>query len=406
MSNEYDTFFPHPQKGFSSVEAASFLSKTLPQYTGWIHWNSHGDNTSYTAMRAVGLLINRTNKKKGTIGSWEWTRIKTSYPDISYWSGQNDTEHSGWTGVIQFVREDGKQFILFSFLSSIGTVGYHYLAYTVDTKILSEFCNEVFKLTQKHDNMVLVRVWGGTDFELTQDNRSKLFLHANIEDDIMRQALSFFESKSLYDKLGVSYRRGLLFSGPPGNGKTAMTRHLLRECYKRFGAQPWVLNITRTTDEYDLNGIFHEASNTEVPGLVILEDMDSLTTESNMTRTGLLAQLDGINPKEGILIVGTTNNPGDIDPALAQRPSRFDRVWEFSPPDASLRKSYLEYVFPGSTLVDRLVKDTKGWSFAYLNELRITAAFISIRRESTTVTNSDIEKALELLLAQFNVQRG
>ena len=402
MSEEYGSFFPHPQKGFSSVEAADFLAKALPSYKGWIHWNSHGDSTSYIAMQALGVTINATNKQKGTIGLWNWTRLKTSYPDVSYWAGQNTQAHDGWTGVIEFVKKDGKRFILFSYLSSVGTVGQHYLAYTANTKALSEFCKEIFTLTQKTDDTVLVRVWGGADFKLTQNHRSKIFLPQNMEDDIKQQVFSFFENKKLYDKLGVSYRRGLLFSGPPGNGKTAFTRHLIRECSRRFNSQAWLLNINKRTDEWDLSGIFNQASSEENPGLVVLEDMDSLTTESSITRTGLLAQLDGISPKEGVLVIGTTNNPEEIDPALAQRPSRFDRVWTFGLPNSALRQSYLTYAFPKTKLgIYKLAEDTDGWSFAYLNELRVTAALTSIKRGDTEINDDDIKKALTLLLAQF-----
>jgi len=403
LSSEYESYFPHPQKGFSSVEAVLFLNKELPSYIGWIQWDCYANNTSYNAMQQAGRIINSSSGKNGKIASWTWARVDTNYPNVSYWNGNNKDGLTNWTGVVEFVK-DNKRVLLFSYLSSLGIIGRFYLAYTPDTAIITELCEDIAG-TLEVDG-VLVRVWGGRDFTLTSEPRNNIFILAQgIQEDIDMQCKLFFNNKQAYKNLGVSYRRGLLFSGPPGNGKTAETRRVLRRCSTEFGAQGWLLNITRNTSEYDLDGIFAEASNSETPGIVVLEDMDSLTQESQITRTGLLARLDGINPREGVLVIGTTNNPGDIDPALAQRPSRFDRVFVFENPDRSLREQYLKQAFPNTGMLKKLVEQTNNWSFAYMNELRVTASLLAILNKSTTITDADISTALQLLLRQFNMQR-
>jgi len=92
-----------------------------------------------------------------------------------------------------------------------------------------------------------------------------------------------------------------------------------------------------------------------------------LTTQARITRAALLSQLDGVGSKEGLLIIGTTNNAGDIDPSLVHRPSRFDRVWHFPLPDRELQRNYLAAVVTelGPDTVDDLSDRTADWSFAY-----------------------------------------
>lgn len=401
MSSEYDNFFPHPQKGFSSVEAAQFIKKELPQFKGWIHWDSYGNVDSYIAMGGLSTVIMESRKSEGIIAGWKWRRVDTSYPDISYWADG----YANWTGVIEF-RNTGteKRFFIFSYLSSLGQVGRFYLVYVDELKVINKFSKEIAAVFNKKDGMIPVRVWNGPDFFLPHETKERLFLPEDMKQDIMQQVSMFFENRDRYKEMGIPYRRGLLFSGTPGNGKTLALRHIIREAYKEYKAQAWVLNIDVETDERDLGNLLRAASQNDTAGIVFLEDMDSLTRESKMTRTGLLAQLDGVNPKEGVLIVGTTNNPGDIDPALAKRPSRFDRIWNFSPPDAGLRRDYLRWAFPDSKLIESLVEKTAEWSFAFLNELRVTAGFYAINAGQEIVDDKDIQKALELLDKQFKTK--
>jgi ATP-dependent 26S proteasome regulatory subunit len=139
----------------------------------------------------------------------------------------------------------------------------------------------------------------------------------------------------------------------------------------------------------------------------VLDDLDSLTKECQLTRAGLLSQLDGIRSPEGMLVIGTTNNPGDIDPALVHRPSRFDRVWHFNLPDAGMRSEYLRHTMDGlgPELRDELVRRTQGWSFAYLNELRISTAMFAIREGRPAGDESCVRDALDLLSSQFKSGR-
>jgi len=116
------------------------------------------------------------------------------------------------------------------------------------------------------------------------------------------------------------------------------------------------------------------------PCIMVLEDLDTLITERN--RSFFLNQLDGLSGNDGLLLLTTTNHLDAIDPALSQRPSRFDRKFLFDDPDQEERKLYCQYwqdkladneaiKFPDS-LVDKIAEQTNRFSFAYLKE-----AFVS-----------------------------
>ena len=110
------------------------------------------------------------------------------------------------------------------------------------------------------------------------------------------------------------------------------------------------------------------------PCLLVLEDLDTLVTPKN--RSFLLNEMDGFASNAGILTIGTANSPEKLDPALAERPSRFDRRYKFERPALEERDRYLrlytERLDPSLRLGEtaaEVAAVTEGYSFAYLKEL-------------------------------------
>jgi ATP-dependent 26S proteasome regulatory subunit len=135
--------------------------------------------------------------------------------------------------------------------------------------------------------------------------------------------------------------------------------------------------------------------------------MDSLTHETMVSRSAFLALLDGLKANKGILIIGSSNSPDQIDPALVHRPSRFDRVWTFPVPELSLRRMYLAHHFSDMTtdIIDSVAAQTGNWSYAYLNELRTTAAILAVGQGLAGVTPDVLLQATTTLAGQFTAGR-
>jgi ATP-dependent 26S proteasome regulatory subunit len=115
--------------------------------------------------------------------------------------------------------------------------------------------------------------------------------------------------------------------------------------------------------------------------------------------------LDGLKPERGVLTIATTNYPEKLDPALAQRPSRFDRVWRIPMPGAASRKEFLTRMFENppldENLCEHVVRRTRGWSMAYVQELKATAAVRAVNSDRDHFVSTDIEEAVEILSRQF-----
>jgi ATP-dependent Zn protease len=344
------------------------------------------------------------------IGAWSWRRVQTSYPELLYWAGDgHGSAHDDlWVGVLDIRKKQGEQFYLFSYLSSLGNVGQVYLASTKDMKLLSRFADDAYKhLHDERPGRISILSYGGQELTITSEDDEVIFLDAALQNDIDEQVAAFFQNGKLFRDLRIPYRRGFLFVGSPGTGKTMTIRHLIRQCHRRYSTCATTLSISCSTNVHDIEAVFDHAARSS-PSILVLEDMDSLTNQSRVTRSALLAQLDGLASREGLLVIGTTNLPEQIDPALLQRPSRFDRVWKFPLPNQGLRLRYLHWAFAkaDNRTLTRIACQTANWSFAYLKELRTTAGILAVTGGYKSISEVQILAAYELLATQFHATRS
>lgn len=165
--------------------------------------------------------------------------------------------------------------------------------------------------------------------------------------DVMKDIHTFFtkETKELYKKLYIAYKRGVILYGDPGNGKSAMIREIIRNIkdVSVVVINPNVKNITRI-----LNSLIKSMDGS--PVLIVIEDIDSVIDNSN--RSELLNILDGVDVKSGVFFIGTTNYYEKIDPAFMNRSGRFDRSYRIDNPNEGTRRLYFE-----SRNVDLLLSD-------------------------------------------------
>jgi hypothetical protein len=394
---EFECMEPVPRRGLTSIEAMELLTREGLGSGNWTFWG-HCYNTP--RQRALGMIPVGT-EPEGRVGGWSWKRMPIRYPQMRYWSMDSDVTEQ-WVGLIEVKGPTGESFLLFSFLSSKGTVGAVYMSSTHDTAVLGRFAEAAAEHFFHREDRIHIAVYGGDSILLDATAGEKGVYDDRLEADIVGQVVSFFDRPDVYARHGVPYRRGLLFVGPPGNGKTMMVRQVLRAVWKSHKPKVCAILPHPDLDNSVLDRAFGAGEGKE-PSIVVLEELDSLLIDTRVNRAAFLARLDGLTSTRGILILATSNNPEKIDPALAHRPSRFDRVWHFDAPSRTLRRRYLENAFTylSADHLDELATRTEGWSFAYLTELRATAIVLAIQHNDGDPTAESVTEAFELLHGQF-----
>jgi hypothetical protein len=213
----------------------------------------------------------------------------------------------------------------------------------------------------------------------------------------------FFEREDWFRAHNLPYRRGYLFWGAPGNGKTQTIRVMASHPY----IKPFAIDLCDLENESrDLLRLFERASES-TPALIILEDLDrAFPTEGKRTHEKavsfqtLLNCLDGVATQDGVIVVATANNPTCLDPAILKRPGRFDRVVQFRNPDTSLRRQYYERLNPilSGEQFETAIQKTKGFSFAQIRETYILGAQ-SAFEQGREIAAIDVIEAINLQAA-------
>ncbi|MHB8877743.1 MAG: AAA family ATPase [Myxococcaceae bacterium] len=253
-----------------------------------------------------------------------------------------------------------------------------------ETRTLAEaFVDAVIKFSEEVRGQVLV--FEGKHFRKSEElfdsiqhaDFEELVLGGSLKEEVRTDVARFFARRGFYEEHRVPWKRGLLFIGPPGNGKTQTLKALLRELalpvlyVKTFKEQGEEARNIRT--------VFERARHS-APCVLVIEDLDCALDEAN--RSVFLNELDGFALNAGILTVATTNHPHKLDRSILDRPSRFDRKFHFPLPAAPERSTFISRwngkQSPALRMsvegVAAVVERTSGFTFAYLKELLISAA--------------------------------
>jgi cell division protease FtsH len=237
----------------------------------------------------------------------------------------------------------------------------------------------------------------------------------------LKEIVEFLQNPKKYTNLGGRIPKGVLLVGPPGTGKTLLARAVAGEAHVPFfslsGSE--FVEMFVGVGAARIRDLFQQAE-AKAPCIVFIDELDALGKvrvqsplgsheEREQTLNQLLAEMDGFDSRKGVIIMGATNRPEVLDPALL-RPGRFDRQVLVDKPDVKGREEILRIHVKGVKVgpdVDLRViaQRTAGFAGADLANLVNEAALLAARNNKTAVDRKDFESAIDRLIAGLEKKR-
>jgi cell division protease FtsH len=240
---------------------------------------------------------------------------------------------------------------------------------------------------------------------------------AGIEDaeEQLVEVVDFLRNPDRYAKLGARIPRGVLLAGAPGTGKTLLARAVAGEAGVPFfsaSASEFIEAIVGVGASR-VRDLFQQAKEA-APAIIFIDELDAIGRsrtstgslgshdEREQTLNQILTEMDGFDPASGVIVLGATNRPDVLDPALL-RPGRFDRRVFVSPPDSKGREQILRVHTRSVPLADdvdlgQIAQSTPGMVGADIANLVNEAALLAARRSHERVQRSDFTDALEKIV--------
>ena len=230
----------------------------------------------------------------------------------------------------------------------------------------------------------------------------------------IREVVDFLKQPARFTEIGAKIPKGVLLVGPPGTGKTLLARAVAGEAGVPF------ISVTGSDFMEMFVGVgasrvrdLFQTARKQSPAIIFVDEIDSIGRkrgaglggghdEREQTLNQMLAEMDGFETTEGIVIMAATNRPDILDPALL-RPGRFDRQIVVPLPDLEERRPIIEVHCKDKRIgpdvdVDKLARGTPGMSGADLANLVNEAALHAVRRGSQWVEMQDFEAARDRVL--------
>jgi cell division protease FtsH len=240
-------------------------------------------------------------------------------------------------------------------------------------------------------------------------------------EDELKEIVEFLKNPKKYTNLGGRIPKGVLLVGPPGTGKTLLARAVAGEAHVPFfslsGSE--FVEMFVGVGAARIRDLFQQAE-AKAPCIVFIDELDALGKvrvqsplgsheEREQTLNQLLAEMDGFDSRKGVIIMGATNRPEVLDPALL-RPGRFDRQVLVDKPDVKGREQILRIHSRAVKMapdvdITVVAARTAGFAGADLANLVNEAALLAARNDKKAVDMKDFESAIDRLVAGLEKRR-
>lgn len=321
----------------------------------WLEYQNYGERCQLLAVGSYDGHDGRTHKPLTLEGDNEQSLEDT----IVFAPGQGSHyfKYKGRWVWLQRVKEE---------IGKLGVREYYSLTtYGRDPTFLKGLIKDAAKLADdKKEDRVKVYIhndigdwWYSTRTPRPLDS---IILPDDQKKDIVDDMREFFDKRSWYTKRGIPWRRGYLFYGPPGNGKSSLSFALASE----FNMNLYSLSLS--SDRLSDTSLLTLINGVQPRSLLMIEDIDKAFREREKTDnmdnvisfSGLLNALDGVASEEGRIVIMTTNHPQHLDDALI-RPGRVDRKFFFGNATENQVSRMFEVFYPDASnlLRDQFISD-------------------------------------------------
>jgi transitional endoplasmic reticulum ATPase len=389
-----------------------------------------------------GDIIEITGKKTSCAVAWP-TDEDDKFPDLVRVDGQTRKNIGGaLNDIVKIKKATAKtaKAIVLTPVSDVVTVDKEFTDFVKNRLKGLPFCqgDEIsvmilgnpmdFKIS-KISPKGIVTIDKSTDFVISADKAIDKRVRVTYDEvgglkneiKIMREIAELpLRHPEIFDRLGIEPHSGILLYGPPGCGKTLIAKVLASESEANMFSinGPEIMNKYYGETEAKLRDIFKEAKDNS-PSIIFIDEIDAIAPKreeaygdvEKRVVAQLLALMDGLTDRGNVIVLGATNRPDSVDPAL-RRPGRFDREIEVSVPNIDGRLEILQIHTRGMPIAEdvelkRLASELHGYTGADIKSLCREAALKAIRRFlpeidlETEKVSAEILQSMEITLADF-----